>query len=306
MSQVESTETVETGESSAEAAPVEDSAPVEAAESVETAEAEPVEEAESVIDWNGEVNDLKQAEWYGKMDPELRDSMLRGIENKYRNWQRGYTDKFQEMSGHRKKLDRREHDIREQERRVQKWLHGDIDPLEAKQREIDDMKLAHDSAVSALQREYADNVEKAKTATDSEYRKLLEERNELAGKFEQIETEKVAAAEAQLEAATDEFESWIKETAPDVMDNDQAFYALCANCTAGFSREQSLMMVRAIHPAPAPPPEPEEVPEGMKLMNMGTGLASGTEVGESRQYHDIMEQMRRSAQADAASFFNKS
>ena len=303
MSQVESTEAVETGESSAEAAPVEDSAPVEAAEPVE---AEPVEEAESVIDWNGEVTDLKQAEWYSQMDPELRDSMLRGIENKYRNWQRGYTDKFQEMSGQRKALDRREHDIREQERRVQKWLHGDIDPLEAKQREIDDMKLGHDSAISALQREYAENMEKAKTATDSEYHKLLEERNELAGKFEQIETERVATQEAQLEAATDEFENWIKETAPDVMESDEAFYALCANCTAGFPRERALAMVRAIFPAPAPPPEPEEVPEGMKLMNMGTGLASGTEVGESRQYHDIMEQMRRSAQDDAANFFNKS
>ena len=303
MSQVESTEAVETGESSAEAAPVEDSAPVEAAESVE---AEPVEEAESVIDWNGEVTDLKQAEWYSQMDPELRDSMLRGIENKYRNWQRGYTDKFQEMSGQRKALDRREHDIREQERRVQKWLHGDIDPLEAKQREIDDMKLSHNSAVSALQREYAENMEKAKTATDSEYRKLLEERNELSGKFEQIETERAAAHEAHVENLTNEFEQWITNTAPDVIANDEAFYALCANCTAGFPREKSLAMVRAIFPAPAPPPEPEEVPEGMKLMNMGTGLASGTEVGESRQYHDIMEQMRRSAQADAASFFNKS
>ena len=69
----------------------------EAAEPVETADApepaEPVEAASEaapeVFDWNGELESLKQEQWFNGLDENLRQSMLHGFESKYQNWARG-------------------------------------------------------------------------------------------------------------------------------------------------------------------------------------------------------------------------
>ena len=306
----EATEPAESAEAVVETAPVAEA--IEAAPESEAGEAaEAAEEApEPLFDWNGEVNDLQQSEWMQSASPSVRNAVLRGVEAKYRNWQKGYTDKFQELSGQRKSLDKREVDIRTQEARVQKWLHGDIDPLEDKQREIDALKTSHDTALRTLREEYAENVEKSKTASSAEYEALRAERDELH-RLHQVTVEaKAATEEAQAEARVDDFENWLKTEAPDVLDNDDAFYALCANCTAGFSKEQALQMVRGVwaapepEPEPAPPAETDPVPDGMKLMNMGTGLAAGTDAGDVRTYDEMMSQMRRAAQTDEESFLN--
>jgi hypothetical protein len=308
----ETSEVVETSEAPIEAAP--EAEAVEAAPEAEAPEAEAPEaeaaEPEPVFDWNGEVNDLQQSEWLRGASPAVRSAVLRGIESKYRNWQRGYTDKFQELSGHRKLLDKREEDIRTQEARVQKWLHGDIDPLEDKQREIDELKTSHDSALRTLREEYAENVEKSKTASAAEYETLKAERDELHHLHQVTVESKAAAEKVQEEARIDDFEHWLKTEAPDVLGYEDAFYALCANCTAGFKKEVALQMVRGVWAAPAPEPEPEPpaepepVPEGMKLMNMGSGLAAGTDAGDVRTYEEMMSQMRRVAQTDEENFIN--
>ena len=308
----ETAEAVETSEAPVEAAPEAEAveAAPEAEAEAEASETEAAEEPESVFDWNGEVNDLQQSEWLREASPAVRSAVLRGIESKYRNWQRGYTDKFQELSGRRKLLDRREQDIRTQEARVQKWIHGDIDPLEDKQREIDELKTSHDSALRTLREEYAENVEKSKTASAAEYETLKAERDELHHLHQVTVESKAAVEEAQTEAKIDDFEHWLKTEAPDVLDNEDAFYALCANCTAGFSKEKALKMVRGVwaaptpEPEPEPPAEPEPIPEGMKLMNMGSGLAAGTDAGDVRTYEEMMSQMRRVAQTDEENFIN--
>ena len=318
VTEAETTDAAEvTGDSVSEAAPAAEATaevaePAETAETeevAETAEAETAEAVEELIpdvfDWNGEVEDLRQSDWLQNVPVHLRGPVLRGIENKYRNWQRGYTDKFQELSGRRKLLDKRELDIRTQEARVQKWLHGDVDPLEDKQREIDELKAAHAAATQALREEFAENLEKSKTASSSEMEALKQERDELHQRFQQIEEARVAAEEAELETKVDEFEHWLKTEAPDVLDNDEAFYALCANCTAGFSKEQSLKMVRAVWAppepeAPEPPPaEPEPVPEGMKLMNMKPDAAAATEGGNPKSFDEMMKALKREGQREA-------
>ena len=308
----ETAEAVETSEAPVEAAPEAEAveAAPEAEAEAEAPETEAAEEPEPVFDWNGEVNDLQQSEWLREASPAVRSAVLRGIESKYRNWQRGYTDKFQELSGRRKLLDRREQDIRTQEARVQKWIHGDIDPLEDKQREIDELKTSHDSALRTLREEFAENVEKSKTASAAEYETLKAERDELHHLHQVTVESKAAVEEAQTEAKIDDFEHWLKTEAPDVLDNEDAFYALCASCTAGFPKEVALQMVRGVwdaptpEPEPEPPAEPEPIPEGMKLMNMGSGLAAGTDAGDVRTYEEMMNQMRRVAQTDEESFIN--
>ena len=98
--------------------------PVEAVEAAPEAEAEatPEEIIPDIFEWNGEVSGLKDSEWFSGLEDNLKQSLLKGFETKYNHWQRGYTDKFNEMSQLRKKLDSREKDVRKQEVRVQRWL----------------------------------------------------------------------------------------------------------------------------------------------------------------------------------------
>jgi hypothetical protein len=300
----------------------ETTAPVEATETsaetseapVETAAAEPaaeVEEAEPVFDWNGELESVKDSEWFGNLHPNTQTGILKGLETKYQNWQRGYTDKFQEIAKQRKDIDAKLNEVRAQEQRVQKWLHGDIDPLVEKQREIDEMKIAHSAAMSALKTQYEEAVEQMKTSRGAEFEEAVKARDEALARAEQYESSIREQQEAETEHIVDQFEHWLKTEAPDVYDNDDAFYSMCVLCTGGVSPEDAVAMVRgkygnpqtevapapegAVAPEATPEPEPEPVPEGMKLMNMGPDTAASTETGESRSFDDIMEQMRRAA-----------
>jgi hypothetical protein len=286
------------------AAPVESAEPasVESSESVESAEpaepAEPAESSSSVFDWNGEVDGLKEAEWFSSLDDSLRETVLKGLETKYQNWQRGYSKAFEENATRRKDLDARSESVRQHEIRVQRWMHGDIDPLLEKQAEIESLQEAHSQALEQLKAEYADATDAAKVASEARER------------IQQFETEAqareqavAAQAEAELEQRTDEFETWLGENAPDIMENDDAFYNLCVLCTGGAPLDQAVAMVRAAYPAPEPepepvvepPPEPEPVPQSVSLMNMGTGQSGGTVKTEVSSARDVLDRMRRAA-----------
>jgi hypothetical protein len=311
----EATETTDTNVAPVDVE-VDDSAaaeePVEAAEVAEPVEAAaeetPEESIPEVFDWNGEVNGLKDSDWFNGLEDNLKQSLLKGFETKYNNWQRGYTDKFSEMSQTRKKLDMREKDVREQEARVQRWLNGDVDPMVEKQKEIDELKVKHQATLDTLRQEYADTTEKASTASQSELQEIIKEREELRQQFQQIEDAKVQAEKVELDNAVEEFETWVKTSAPEIYENTKAFDALCALCIAEIDPHKALNMVKSEYsptpppaepaPAPEPEPEPEPVPDSMDMMNMGSG-SSGTEAGEHRSLEDIMDQMRRAAQLDA-------
>ena len=92
----------------------------------ETVESESSEESETldlpdVFDWNGEVDSLQSADWFGKLDESLRDPLIKGIESKYQNWQRGYTNKFQDVAKQRREAENLLKEVKEQELRVQRW-----------------------------------------------------------------------------------------------------------------------------------------------------------------------------------------
>jgi hypothetical protein len=73
--------------------------------------------------------------------------------------------------------------------------------------------------------------------------------------------------------------------------------------TGGLDPEDAVVMTRAkFGPPPAPTPEP--VPDAMQVMNLGPQRSGGTVQSESRSYMDIMDAMRRAAQADESAFYN--
>jgi len=265
-------------------------------------ESEPVAEAPSVFDWNGELESLTKADWYGKLEEPLRHTITRGFEQKYRNFERGYTKSFQETASKRKEIERREAALREQELKIQRWLTGDADPMAEKQAEIDRMKAAHDSAIQTLRDEYEMSVRKAAEEWNGKYGTAERERDELRQKLETFEHQARQAEEQQVEAAVTEVEDWLKSEANDVYSNDDAFYAFCVLCTGGLDPEDAVTMVRAKF-GPPPAPEPEPVPQAMDLMNMGPSRAASTQQGENRSYKDIMDQMRRAAQSDEGAFY---
>lgn len=268
------------------------------------ASSEPVEDAPSVFDWNGELDALTKSDWFSKVgDDGLRNTLVRGFESKYKNFERGFTKAFQDTAARRKDLERREAALRENELRVQRWLSGNADPMAEKQAEIDRLKAAHDAALQTLRDEYEQSVLKAQEEWTGKYGTAERERDELKMRLEQFEYEARAAEERQVEEAVDEVEGWLKSEAADVYENDDAFYAFCVLVTGGLDPEDAVTMTRAKF-GPPPPPEPEPVPEAMKMMNLGPQRGSGTVQSENRSYKDIMDQMRRAAQADESAFYN--
>jgi len=256
----------------------------------------------SVFDWNGELDALTKADWFNRVEEPLRNTITRGFEQKYRNFERGYTKSYQETSKQRKDLERREAALRDQEQKIQRWLTGDADPMAEKQREIDTLKAAHDAALNALRDEYEQSVRKASEEWTGKYGTAERERDELRQRLETFEYQAKQAEEQQIEAAVSEVEDWLKSEADDVYSNDEAFYDFCVLVTGGKDPEMAVRMVRAVH-APPEPPKPEAVPEAMDLMSMGPSRAASTTQTDHRSYKDIMDSMRRAAQSDESKFY---
>ena len=274
-------------------------ATAEAGEATEAAPAEaPSDPIEPAFEWNGEVESLQSSEWFGGLDEPVRQGLLNGIQQKYQNWEKGYTSKYQELADLRKSYGAREAELKAQERRVQKWLYGDGEPLEETRAEMARMQTQHEAAIGALRSEYEKALEDIRTAQSGELQEAIQARNTAMEKIQAFEQERAAAEEAQVEAQVDELEVWLDSNAPDIVANDDAFYTWCVLCTGGASPEDAVQMVRAKYGAPEPAPAPEEPTEGVKLMNMG-GARTGTESGQPKSFEDIMDEMRRAAQAGA-------
>lgn len=256
----------------------------------------PVEEAPQLYDWNGELDALSKADWFSRVDEPTRNSLVRGFEQKYRNFERGFSKAFQDTASRRRELDRKEATLRQQELEVQRWLTGDSDPLKAKQAEIDQIKAAHDAALQALRDEYDQNSRKAIDEWSGKYSTLEQEREQYRQRVEQIEYETRQAEERQVEAAVTDVETWLTSEANDVYENDDAFYMFCVLCTGGADPEDAVTMVRAKYGSPA---KAEPLPADLAMSNMGANRTATTEQADNRSYKEIMDAMRRAAQSES-------
>jgi len=258
-------------------------------------DATPVEAAPNLFDWNGEIDALQKSDWFGRIEEPVRNSLVRGFEQKYRNFERGFSKAFQDTASRRRELDRKEATLRQQELEVQRWLTGDSDPIAAKQKEIDQIKTAHDAALAALREEYDQNSRKAVDEWSGKYSTLEQEREQYRQRVEQIEYQAQVEREQQVEAAVTDVETWLTSEAKDVYENDDAFYMFCVLCTGGADPEDAVTMVRAKYGAPA---TPEPLPADLAMSNMGANRTSTTEQADGRSYKEIMDAMRRAAQSE--------
>jgi hypothetical protein len=295
-------ETVDTQESVPEQAVVDTvSDTVEPAEAADTSDVSSDDSSDPDLsfDWNGELESLQDIDWLQGVDGGVKDSLIKGIEAKYKNWQRGYTKSFQDNADKRKALETKEAEIAQQELRVQKWLYGEADPMTDLKSQIDEMKSKHESALQELMSKYETATSQNETVASDELKKLILERDDAIQRINAFEEAARYKEQVELDSAVDEFEDWIKGTAPDIWENEDAFYSLCVLCTGGLERADALAMVRGKYNAPAPAPEPPKakpVPESVKMMSMGAERAGATTSGESRSFDDIMDDLRRQAQ----------
>ena len=289
---VETTEAAEPAEAPAETV---EAAPQEATESSSDVEAAP-----EVFDWNGELESLKQEQWFNELNENMRESMLGGFETKYQNWARGYQKKFDELSSQRREADRILEGAREQERKVMQWLHGDIDPMVEKQKEIDHLKTAHKAALQTLRQQAEAEHEKLKTSFGSELEEAIKARDAAIQQHVQMQQQVQAFEDAVTEQEVDSIEKYMIDNAPDIYDNDEAFDDFILAWKAGLDIDKAIKMTRGVYPQqvapePEPEPEPEPVPEGMKLMNMKPDAAAATEDGNPKSFEELMMALKKEA-----------
>ena len=298
--ETEQTETTEVAESTdAAQAPSE---PVEAAPVETSSEAAP-----EVFDWNGDLEGLRQAQWFNELDENMQGSMLRGFETKYQNWARGYQKKFDELSHQRKEADRVLEAARAQERKVMQWLHGDVDPMLEKQKEIDGLKIAHKSALEALRQQAESEHEKAKVSFGAELEEAIQARDQALQQHVELQQQLESFEAAITEREVDSIEDYLVKQASDIYENDEAFEDFLMAWKAGADIDKAIKMVRALYPTPEPEPEPEPepdpepepVPEGMKLMNMKPDAAAATEGGNPKSFEEMMQALKREGQREA-------
>tara|TARA_R100001126_G_C4877496_1_gene176984 strand:+ start:516 stop:1448 length:933 start_codon:yes stop_codon:yes gene_type:complete len=293
----EQTEVAETSETTEAPASTSEAVDVQASDSGSEA-------APEVFDWNGELESLRQEQWFNELDEGMRSSMTRGFETKYQNWARGYQKKFDELSKQRREADKVLEAARAQERKVMQWLHGDVDPLIEKQKEIDSLKVAHQSALEALRERAEMEHEKVKKSFGNELDeaiaardKAIQQHNELQNQIEEFEKQ-------VTEQEVDGIEQYMIESASDIYENDEAFEDFLLAWKAGADIDKAIKMVRALYPQetapePEPEPEPEPVPEGMKLMNMKPDTAAATEGGNPQTFEEMMQSLKKEGQREA-------
>jgi hypothetical protein len=269
-----------------------ESAPVTTESAPAAAESSPAPTSES--EWAGELASLQSAEWFRGLPDSAKSAVLAGIEAKYKNWQSGYTKKFQDLSVRRERLGLDQQKLRREQLRVQKWLYGTEDPLASKQAELDQLTQKHTDAVAALEKAHTEALAAAKTSHGTEFDEAKQALEKAQAQVQQFETARAERDKVELESAANEFMGYVKTNAPDIMDNDAMYFDLIGACRVGNSLDDAIHMVRAKYNRGKP--QPEAVPAAMDMMNMGTGQTAGTESGETRSFDQIMDSMRREAQ----------
>lgn len=298
--QAEVTETSEAVETPEATEPAEVSSEAVEAESVEDAS----EAAPEVFDWNGELESLRQEQWFNELNENIQGSMLQGFETKYQNWARGYQKKFDELSGQRREVNKTLEKARAEERKVMQWLHGDVDPMVEKQKEIDNLKVAHKATLETLRERAEMEHEKIKSSFGTELEQATKSRDEAIQQHVELQTQIETFEKAVTEKEVDNIEEYLVQNASDIYENDEAFDDFILAWKTGADINKAIKMVRAIYPQevepePEPEPEPEAVPEGMKLMNMKPDTAAATEGGNPKSFEDMMMSLKKEGQREA-------
>ena len=174
--------------------------------------------------WNGELDSLQSEEWFSSLADEHRSRLQTGLQSKYQNWERGYSQKFSSLAQQRKDAERQVAEARAIRARALKWQYGEEDPVSELEQQIEQLKAEHKTAVDTLRTEYESQSEE---------------------ELQALRDAQEAQKEAAEVAAADRLDQDIKTEAPDIHSNDDAFRMLMHLLLSGADRQTAYRAVRA-------------------------------------------------------------
>ena len=148
-------------------------------------------------------------------------------------------------------------------------------PHGGKQKEIDNLKVAHKSALETLRDRAETEHEKIKSSFGTELDGAIKARDEAIQQHVALQGQVSEFENAITEQEVDNVEEYMVANASDIYENDEAFddFILAWKSGAGI--------------------------EGMKLMNMKPDTAAATQGGEPRSFEEMMLARKQEAQREA-------
>lgn len=201
---------------------------------------QPVSEAPA---WSGDLTALEKEQWYAGLDEPTRNALRSGVETRFKNYEKGITQKVQSFAQEKKDLEAR---IAKSERAMKLYeqlAQGEEDPRVAEA----DAKLAE---------------------LQAQLEALTGERDQYRTKYEEREHAENHAAAQKL-----------AETYADIMANDAAAERFLKLMRAEIEPDEAARMVHALHPDLSD--SPEKLPNDIALMSRGDGSSGKTQIPSS-------------------------
>jgi len=274
-------------------------------------DADPIADTDTpaaIIAWDGEEASIRGSEWFKQLPDAAKPTVLAGLQAKLGNYDKGYQPEYARLAETRKRLSEREEIVKNQEMRAMQMWTGEIDPLVAIQKEKEEIETTWKNRLERQKVVYDKQIEELQAPQAEQVRTLSLEAENWKSQYSALKAEVDAAIEATQSAEAGRVDHWLKETAPDIYDDDKAFTTYCRALRVAVDSEMekpeefALKMVRGVHPAPTPPetpqkPQPDKVPAGIAGMNMGSKPATATR-GQTRSFDDIFQERMHRAQAE--------
>jgi hypothetical protein len=195
--------------------------------------------------WNGELDSLQSEEWFSSLADEHRSRLQTGLQSKYQNWERGYSQKFSSLAQQRKDAERQVAEARAIRARALKWQYGEEDPVSELEQQIGQLKTEHKTAVDTLRNEYESQYEKMMAGSDEERSEARQQLEAVRGELQALRDAQEAQKDAAEAAAADRLDQDIKTEAPDIHSSDDAFRMLMHLLLSGADRQTAYRAVRA-------------------------------------------------------------
>lgn len=262
--------------------------------------------AEAENPWNGEVSALHKHDWYTNLDTAAQKALESGLDRIRKGMDRAFHSRMQEISADRDALREREQiliDIFEGNKSFDGTLDDLVEQrLEAKvtERTADLQRELEEARAGGANKAELDRIRGELEAAQAAKADLEGRVAELEPTVKAFYDMAESAREATLEQMVEETESFLKEHAPDVLDNEDAlnyFTSLPDSWTDREGNETALRMLRVKFPEPErddPVPDPpEDVPDGVDLMGSGGGKDAADGGSHSGGWSFIDQEIQR-------------
>ena len=242
--------------------------------------------------WNGEMASIEEQPWWADVPEANRDTLRQGMQAKYQNWNQGYTKKMQDLADQRIGVEEAQASADRAMSKAKQFLYGDHDPLVEKDVEIEELKsklgtleAGHQSALRTLQEENTRQLREAAAQGEQALAAVRQEASTSRAQLDRIQAAEVAAQTAAVDQQQTALQTRIDAEAPDIMENDAAFFAFAGNLRMGHTFEDSLAMTRVLHPGPS---KPETSNPGEDLMSAG-GAGPGPQRGKTETLDEVLK-----------------